>query len=225
MPPARYRPGAFNGCVIDEIIPKAVEFRQLLLEQARGRCKQHSHTRARAHAYGHLRRGMQGVDIVVPMTHQVMPLDRSMAEQRLGFPLILGAHDHQVCSRQHAQAPTRARAIAGHAHSRTAPANIRTHTYTGGSRARARGRDAVLYAPLQSRVGSADGSRLAVRSHTTKSLPARTLSKLERTLRTSGLSPGRMHARTHAARTHACSTHARTTCCGVSFGSQACTAA
>jgi hypothetical protein len=42
-----------------------------------------------------------------------MPLDRSMAEQRLGFPLILGAHDHQVCSRQHAQAPTRARAIAG----------------------------------------------------------------------------------------------------------------
>ena len=116
MPPARYRPGAFNGCVIDEIIPKAVEFRQLLLEQARGPQLQATltHTRARAHAYGHLRRGMQGVDIVVPMTHQVMPLDRSMAEQRLGFALILGAHDHQVCSRQHAQAPTRARAVAGH---------------------------------------------------------------------------------------------------------------
>jgi 2',3'-cyclic-nucleotide 2'-phosphodiesterase (5'-nucleotidase family) len=72
--PGLYLPRSWGGQgpgVIDPIIDKAVEFRKKLLEE-------------------------EGCDVVVPMTHQVMPLDREMAEQKLGFPLIIGGHDHQL---------------------------------------------------------------------------------------------------------------------------------
>lgn len=37
-----------------------------------------------------------GADLVLPMTHQVMPLDREMAEEcGADFPIIIGGHDHQ----------------------------------------------------------------------------------------------------------------------------------
>lgn len=35
------------------------------------------------------------VDMVIPMTHQVMPRDRDLAKMGLGVPLILGGHDHE----------------------------------------------------------------------------------------------------------------------------------
>ena len=36
-----------------------------------------------------------GADVVVPMTHQGVELDRALAELGLGFPVILGGHDHE----------------------------------------------------------------------------------------------------------------------------------
>jgi 2',3'-cyclic-nucleotide 2'-phosphodiesterase (5'-nucleotidase family)/Ca2+-binding EF-hand superfamily protein len=72
--PGLYLPTAWGGpgaSIIDPIIDKATEYRTKLLQE-------------------------HGCDVVVPMTHQVMPLDREMAEKRLGFPLIIGGHDHQL---------------------------------------------------------------------------------------------------------------------------------
>jgi len=34
------------------------------------------------------------IDLVIPMTHQLMYLDRNLAKEKIGFPLILGGHDH-----------------------------------------------------------------------------------------------------------------------------------
>jgi len=62
--------GGQGAQVIDPIETKAIEYREKLLAE--------------------------GCDVVVPMTHQVMPLDREMAEKKLGFPLIIGGHDHQL---------------------------------------------------------------------------------------------------------------------------------
>lgn len=36
-----------------------------------------------------------GVDIIIPLTHQVMPLDRKLASEVGQFPLIIGGHDHE----------------------------------------------------------------------------------------------------------------------------------
>jgi 2',3'-cyclic-nucleotide 2'-phosphodiesterase (5'-nucleotidase family) len=36
------------------------------------------------------------IDAIIPLTHQLMPLDRSLAEKRIGFPVIIGGHDHDV---------------------------------------------------------------------------------------------------------------------------------
>ena len=33
-------------------------------------------------------------DLVIPMTHQVMADDRETAQKKMGFPLIIGGHDH-----------------------------------------------------------------------------------------------------------------------------------
>uniref|UniRef100_A0A7S0W998 EF-hand domain-containing protein n=1 Tax=Hemiselmis tepida TaxID=464990 RepID=A0A7S0W998_9CRYP len=35
-----------------------------------------------------------GCDVVIPMTHQVMAEDREMARLKMGFPLLVAAHDH-----------------------------------------------------------------------------------------------------------------------------------
>jgi 2',3'-cyclic-nucleotide 2'-phosphodiesterase (5'-nucleotidase family) len=37
-------------------------------------------------------------DIIVPMTHQNMPFDRELAEMEVGFPVIIGGHDHELYS-------------------------------------------------------------------------------------------------------------------------------
>ena len=37
-----------------------------------------------------------GCDLVVPLTHQDMQRDVDLANLGLGFPLILGGHDHTV---------------------------------------------------------------------------------------------------------------------------------
>ena len=38
----------------------------------------------------------EGADMVLPMTHQVMPFDRDMANEcGADFPVIIGGHDHQ----------------------------------------------------------------------------------------------------------------------------------
>jgi 2',3'-cyclic-nucleotide 2'-phosphodiesterase (5'-nucleotidase family) len=36
------------------------------------------------------------IDAIIPLTHQLMPLDRILAEKRIGFPVIIGGHDHDV---------------------------------------------------------------------------------------------------------------------------------
>jgi 2',3'-cyclic-nucleotide 2'-phosphodiesterase (5'-nucleotidase family) len=34
------------------------------------------------------------VDAIIPLTHQLVELDRNLAKMKVGFPLILGGHDH-----------------------------------------------------------------------------------------------------------------------------------
>lgn len=65
-----YKPGAFGGCGIDRPNTTAIQL------------------------YAHLMREEQ-VDVIIPMTHQDMRLDRELAETTL-FPLIIGGHDHDV---------------------------------------------------------------------------------------------------------------------------------
>lgn len=36
------------------------------------------------------------VDAVIPMTHQYIPQDRTLAKMKVGFPLLLGGHDHEL---------------------------------------------------------------------------------------------------------------------------------
>ena len=36
----------------------------------------------------------EGVHCVVPMTHQYIHMDRKLAQAKVGFPVILGGHDH-----------------------------------------------------------------------------------------------------------------------------------
>lgn len=62
-----YLPGAFGGAAIQPIVETAVRFKEQLHDK---------------------------VDLVIPMTHQVIAQDRDMAKQKLGFPLLLAAHDH-----------------------------------------------------------------------------------------------------------------------------------
>ena len=66
-----YRPGAFDGAMDTAlpVIETAVALRKKLIEE-------------------------EGCDLVIPMTHQIMAEDRQMAEAQLGFPLLIGAHDH-----------------------------------------------------------------------------------------------------------------------------------
>ncbi len=45
--------------------------------------------------YGDIMRTESGVDTIIPLTHQLMPLDRELAAMKVGFPLIVGGHDHE----------------------------------------------------------------------------------------------------------------------------------
>jgi hypothetical protein len=62
------RDGAFGNCAIGDIESTSRELVARLREE-------------------------EGVDAVIPMTHQLMHLDRSLAQKGL-FPVILGGHDH-----------------------------------------------------------------------------------------------------------------------------------
>jgi 2',3'-cyclic-nucleotide 2'-phosphodiesterase (5'-nucleotidase family) len=73
-----YRPGAFNNASIDNVLECAEKMQDMLYKQ-------------------------HGVDLVLPMTHQVISLDRHFAdkfanargEAGAAFPLIIGGHDHE----------------------------------------------------------------------------------------------------------------------------------
>jgi len=66
-----YQAGAFGGAVIEPVVPTAVKYKALLEEK-------------------------EGVDLVIPMTHQVIAQDRDMARSNPEFPLLMGGHDHDV---------------------------------------------------------------------------------------------------------------------------------
>jgi hypothetical protein len=67
-----YQAGVFGGARIDDVVETAKRLR------------------------GQLMSGPNKVDLVVPMTHQVIAQDRDMARLDLGFPLLVGGHDHDV---------------------------------------------------------------------------------------------------------------------------------
>lgn len=70
--PGLYTANAWGGAgaaCIEHIVPCAKKWREMLLGE--------------------------GADLVLPMTHQVMPLDREMAQEcGADFPIIIGGHDH-----------------------------------------------------------------------------------------------------------------------------------
>lgn len=66
-----YQQGAFGGATIEPVVEAAIRYKKLLEEE-------------------------HGCDLVVPLTHQDMQRDVDLANLGLGFPLILGGHDHTV---------------------------------------------------------------------------------------------------------------------------------
>jgi hypothetical protein len=85
--PAIWREGALGGCAAT-ITPIEKSARQWFTKLS--------------HA-GHGAGGGSGsagdapFDLVVPLTHQLVANDEALARCDIGFPLILGAHDHQEC--------------------------------------------------------------------------------------------------------------------------------
>lgn len=64
------KPGAFKDAVIEPVAACAERLHRHLTE-------------------------VMGVDCVVPLTHQLIGLDREMAKMGVGFPLLIGGHDHE----------------------------------------------------------------------------------------------------------------------------------
>lgn len=64
------RPDAFSGCQIEAINEKARILYKKIMENEK-------------------------VDAIIPMTHQLIHLDRDLARMNIGFPIILGGHDHE----------------------------------------------------------------------------------------------------------------------------------
>lgn len=62
-------PGRFGNCSIDPVNDTAARFYKILVETEK-------------------------VDTVIPLTHQYMPEDIKLAEMKVGFPVIIGGHDH-----------------------------------------------------------------------------------------------------------------------------------
>lgn len=69
--PQVYKHDRFGNCIIEPLNPTA------------------------ARLYGDLK-SKEKVDAVIPLTHQLMDEDRELAKMKLGFPLILGGHDHDM---------------------------------------------------------------------------------------------------------------------------------
>jgi len=81
-----YRPGAFGGATIEPVVAVSLKYKKILEEE-------------------------YGCDLVVPMTHQVIAKDIAMANEGLGFPLLLGAHDHSVYTGEYG--PDRCQVVKG----------------------------------------------------------------------------------------------------------------
>ena len=64
------KPGAFNDCFIEPVLDSGAKW------------------------YKHLM-NVEKVDTVIPLTHQLIAYDRIMAQQKVGYPVIIGGHDHQ----------------------------------------------------------------------------------------------------------------------------------
>jgi len=64
------KPGAFADCFIEPVLESGARWYKYLIETEK-------------------------VDAVIPMTHQFIKFDREMAKQQVGYPIILGGHDHQ----------------------------------------------------------------------------------------------------------------------------------
>lgn len=69
--PSLYCKGSFGGCTIEPLNKKAASMYSRVMETEK-------------------------VDTVVPMTHQSVGLDRELASMNVGFPVIIGGHDHEV---------------------------------------------------------------------------------------------------------------------------------
>ena len=69
--PSILRKGAFGDCAIEPLIPKALEL------------------------YKHIMETETGIDLIIPLTHQVVGKDRELAQTGI-FPIIIGGHDHDV---------------------------------------------------------------------------------------------------------------------------------
>jgi 2',3'-cyclic-nucleotide 2'-phosphodiesterase (5'-nucleotidase family) len=69
--PNLYRAGAFGGAMATAtpVYETAARLKKMLVEE-------------------------HGCDLVIPMTHQVMAEDREMARLKMGFPVLVGGHDH-----------------------------------------------------------------------------------------------------------------------------------
>jgi 5'-nucleotidase len=66
--------GDFKGIKVDPVLPAATELCSRL-------------------------RSTEKVDLIVPITHQSFREDSRLAQAGLGFPLIIGGHDHEVRAR------------------------------------------------------------------------------------------------------------------------------
>jgi len=71
--PSLYRPDntTFCGAKILPVIPTAAKFQEMIKQKH------------------------QDVSLILPMTHQFMAEDRKFARAGMGFPLVLGGHDHE----------------------------------------------------------------------------------------------------------------------------------
>jgi len=64
------KPGAFGDCFIEPVLDAGARWYKYLIEKEK-------------------------VDTVIPLTHQLIGFDRLMAQQQIGYPVIVGGHDHQ----------------------------------------------------------------------------------------------------------------------------------
>lgn len=62
--------GRFGNCVIEPVNETAAKLYQELMDKEK-------------------------LDAIIPMTHQYMPEDRKLAAMNVGFPIIIGGHDHK----------------------------------------------------------------------------------------------------------------------------------
>jgi 2',3'-cyclic-nucleotide 2'-phosphodiesterase (5'-nucleotidase family) len=74
------------------IIGMCTEDKSILRDGAFGNCAI-GNIESTSHKLAARLREEEGVDVVIPMTHQLMHLDRALAQKGL-FPVILGGHDH-----------------------------------------------------------------------------------------------------------------------------------